>query len=324
MSNTHRIGGAAAAAALALAALLFVLTPPRLTSAGVAPDLPADIDAYLLASEAAEAGSFPLIENVEKRIRWQTPGTRTDFVVVYLHGFSATRQEIAPVPELVADALNANLFETRLTGHGRLRGAMQATTAEDWLDDAAEALAIGNVLGDRIVLVGTSTGGTLALAMIGHPLMERVDTIALISPNMGPRDPAAQWLTRPAGPLIARVMVGDTRSWKAHNSEQDRYWSTSYPTSALVEVMRLVDRAEEAILAPLDARLLMLLSRDDAVISPAAAEAAFETIDAAQKQLVHISDAGDPSNHVLAGRILSPDTTDDTAVLITEFVTSAQ
>jgi esterase/lipase len=300
------------------------MTPPKLTSAGVAPELPEDIDAYLLASEADEAASFPLIENAEKRIRWQSEGTRTEFVVIYLHGFSATRQEIAPVPELVADALNANLFETRLTGHGRLRGAMEASTAEDWMDDAAEALAIGNKLGKRIILVGTSTGATLALAMNGHPLMQQVDSIVLISPNMGPRDPSAQWLTRPGGPLFARLMVGETRSWKAYNSEQERYWSTSYPTSALVEVMRLVDRAEEAILAPLDTRLLMLLSGDDAVISPAAAEAAFETINATHKQLVRVGDVGDPSNHVLAGRILSPDSTNDTAMLITDFVQSAQ
>jgi esterase/lipase len=310
----------AVAAVTALAVLLFVLTPPSLDREGVAPPLPADLDAYLQASEAAEAALYPLIENTDKRIRWQTPGERSDYVVIYLHGFSATRQEIAPVPELLADMLQANLFETRLKGHGRSQGAMLDTAAEDWLDDAAEALAIGNLLGERIILMGTSTGATLALAMNGHPLMQRVESIILISPNMGPRDAASRWLTRPAGPLIARLMVGETRSWKAHNSEQQRYWSTSYPTAALVEVMRLVDRAKATIRLPFNATVLMLLSRYDAVISPAAAEAAFEVIAAPRKHLVHVTGVGDPSNHVLAGRILSPHTSSDTALLISEFV----
>lgn len=323
MSNKNLTRGAAAAVAV-LAIVLVVLTPPRLRHDGVAPELPPDIDAYLQASEAAATATFPLIANTQKRIRWQTPGERSDYVVVYLHGFSATRQEIAPVPELVADALQANLFETRLTGHGRSDGAMLETSAEDWLDDAAEALAIGNLLGERIVLMGTSTGATLALAMNGHPLMEHVDSVILISPNLGPRDPSAQWLTRPAGPLIAQLMVGETRSWTAHNSEQQRYWSTSYPTAALVEVMRLVRRAEKSLRQPLDAKLLMLLSHYDAVISPAAAETAFDRIDAVHKQLVFITGVGDPSNHVLAGRILSPHTSNETARLISEFVNAPQ
>ncbi len=321
MSKKYLIRGAVVAVAV-LAVLLVALTPPQLKRDGVAPQLPADIDAYLQASEAAAAETFPLIADTEKRIRWQTPGERSDYVVIYLHGFSATRQEIAPVPELVADSLHANLYETRLTGHGRSHGAMLETSAEDWLDDAAEALAIGNMLGERIVLIGTSTGATLALAMNGHPLMERVDSIVLISPNMGPRDATAQWLTRPAGPLIAQLMVGDTRSWTAHNSEQQRYWSTRYPTAALVEVMRLVRRAEKAIRMPLDAQVLMLLSQYDAVISPAAAETAFRRIDATYKHLVDIKGVGDPSNHVLAGRILSPHTSYETALLISEFVTA--
>ena len=34
-----------------------------------------------------------------------------------------------------------------------------------WLDDAATALAIGESLGERIVLLSTSTGGTLSIAI---------------------------------------------------------------------------------------------------------------------------------------------------------------
>ena len=51
-----------------------------------------------------------------------------------------------------------------------------------------------------------------------------------------------------------------------------------------------------------------------------ATKQAYERIDAPRKALVEIEDAGDPSNHVLAGDILSPDSTDEVAAVIVDFV----
>jgi alpha-beta hydrolase superfamily lysophospholipase len=110
-----------------------------------------------------------------------------------VHGFSATRQEIAPVPERVAAALGANLFETRLAGHGRERDGLVDVRAEQWLDDGRELLGVGRALGERLTLIGTSTGATLALALASHPDFRVVDSLVLISPNFGPphRGPAS-------------------------------------------------------------------------------------------------------------------------------------
>ena len=73
------------------------------------------------------------------------------------------------MPEEVARALGANLFFTRLTGHGRTGAAMAEATAEDWLADMAEAMEIGRRLGQRVVVIGTSTGGTLAAIAATDP-----------------------------------------------------------------------------------------------------------------------------------------------------------
>jgi len=64
----------------------------------------------------------------------------------------------------------------------------------------------------------------------------------------------------------------------------------------------------------------VLLSPNDTVVSPAATKQAYEQIDAPHKALIEIEDAGDPSNHVLAGDILSPDSTDAVAAMIVDFV----
>ena len=301
--------------------LLRVATPDPLIYEPELPELPADLDAWLASSESQAASAYPLIPDTEKRIRWQQPGVRTGISVVYLHGFSATRQEIAPVPEMVADALGANLFETRLTGHGRLEGAMLDTTAEDWLDDAAEALAVGARIGERIVLIATSTGATLAVALADERRMRNVDSIVMISPNFGPKDKTGNWLTRPGGPILGRLLIGDSRRWQAHNELQERYWSTSYPTSTLVEVMRLVDRANSVPSRSCSQDILMFYSAEDEVVSPEAFLRAFDKLCAPRKQAIAVEDAEDPYHHVLAGRILSPGKTDDVVATIVEFVT---
>ena len=303
-----------------IALIVFLLTPSRLVNSALVPGLPDDLDTYLAASEAHASDHFPLIPGTEKRIRWQSPGDKTEWAVVYLHGFSATRQEIAPANEVLADALAANLFETRLTGHGRAEGAMQEMRAEDWLDDAAEALAIGSRIGERVILVGTSTGATLALAMAGHPAMADVEAIILMSPNFGPDDPAAKWLTRPGGPLLARAMLGDTRSWEPRNELQARYWSTSYPTAAIIEVMRLIDLANDAIATRLEHPVLVLMSPNDGVVSPRLIREAIANIDAPRVELKQFEEVGDLANHVLAGDILSPENTAAVVAAILEFV----
>jgi esterase/lipase len=305
---------------LLLLAVAWMLTPAALVNPATVPALPEDLDGYLAARELGAGRDFPLIRGTEKRLRWASPGARTRYSVVYLPGFSATRQEIAPVPELVADALGANLFETRLAGHGRVAGAMLGVYAEDWLADAAEALAIGSRIGERVVVIGTSTGATLAMAMAGHPAAGSVETMVLVSPNFRPADRRAGLVTGPAGPLLARLLIGETRSWTPHNELQARYWATKYPVDAAVEVMRLVDFTWESLPLDLPADLLVFYSPNDTVVSPAATLEALEQVHAHRKRLLAIESAGDPSNHVLAGDVLSPDRTDEVAAAIVAFI----
>lgn len=320
MTTKWRIAGATVA--MVLVAGLFVLTPPRLEGRPSIPDLPDDLDRYLAAAESAS--DYPLIDDTGKRIRWQVAGERTEFAIVYLHGFSATRRELTPTIEIVADALGANLFETRLTGHGRSRDALVNVRAEDWLDDAAEALAIGLELGDSVIVVGTSTGATLAVAMLDHPLMQHVTDLVLLSPNFALRDGMSRLLTMPAGPQLANALIGPMRSFETHSELHARYWSTTYPTSALVEMMRLVDYANRNRPGVIDAHLLMLLSPDDKVISPDAGKAFLDGVDARSKELVEVTDSDDPNSHMLAGDILSPSTTERVADDIVRFITTRE
>jgi esterase/lipase len=318
----RRISVGLLALVLVVAAAAFATAPPALVNEAAVPELYGDLDQWLEQSERKAGLGKALIPDTEKRIRWHDGlrGARTPYAVVYLHGFSATRQEIAPVGEHLADRLGANLFETRLRGHGQIEDPLTGVRAEDWLDDAAEALAIGAAIGDKIVLMGTSTGATLALAMAGHPAFERVATLVLLSPNFAPRDPAAEFLTWPGGPQLAYMVAGDTRSWTPRNPLQARYWSTTYPMDAVIEMMRLVKYVRGQLPLQLKQSVLVIYSPADRVVDTDRIATAFEQIDSPQRHLLRIPTSGDPSNHVLAGDIMSPQTSEPVVASIVRFV----
>jgi alpha-beta hydrolase superfamily lysophospholipase len=260
---------------------------------------------------ARETGKADLRPGCEARIVWadpSAPGQRTARSVVYLHGFSATRQETAPFSVELARALGANLFEARLTGHGRSEDAMGEATAQDWLRDGAQALEVGRRLGEQVVVVACSTGGTLATVLLAadHAYREGVEALVMISPNYGVHDDRSRILTWPWGAQLARVLVGEYRSFTPINEEQAAYWTTRYPTGVLVEMMALVDLADEADLANLTTPTLVVTAAGDRVIDPQKVAARYPRLGAERKELVWFEGAEDPAQHVLAGRILSP------------------
>lgn len=280
--------------------------------------LPDDLDRYLAESEAAFDDITP---GAEKTITWAgTPGTQTPLAVVGLHGFSATRQETAPLAQMVAAELGANLYETRFTGHGRTGEAMLEGSVNAWLNDGWEALQIGQRIGERVIVIGVSTGGSVAAWLAAQPGTERIAATILISPNFAPADGRSTMLTWPWGEQLALAIIGPERSWEPHNEGQARYWTHRYPTQAVLPLGGLVKLVGDLDLSAVLQPFLVIYSPDDEVVDPAATEAAFARLGSLEKELVIFRNVGDPSQHVLAGDILSPESTAPIAARILEFV----
>ena len=318
--------GSLTAGAVALALCAGVILGPR---ARVGPDVPpfdltlsaGEVDAYLTRQE----GRFnDLTPGTRKSVVWAgEPGERTPLALVYLHGFSATSMETRPLPERVAKGLGANLFRTRFNGHGRPGQALAEATAEDWLVDVAEAMAIGRALGDRTVLLGTSTGGTLALWAATRPRWKgEVPAVILISANLGPRDSRAGMLLWPWGGLVARAVVGPERSWEPTNPDHGRFWTTRYPTEALLPMMALVDMVRGVPSSDLEAPVLSLFSPHDRVVAPEEVDAWASGLDSLAWRSSEVVGSDDPDQHVLAGDILSPGTTAEVEREIRTFLES--
>lgn len=278
----------------------------------------AELDAYLKASEALAPN---LVPGTEKTILWaREPGMRTQVALVYLHGFSSSRQEARPLMEEVAAGLGANLFYARLRGHGRTGEALAAVQLEDWQQDAWEALAIGRRLGERVVLVGVSNGGTLATWLATQPGAADLSALVLLSPNYGPRDPLSELLLWPWARVLVRTMIGKEYHWTPRNPEHARYWTSRYPSRALLTMMGAVKLARKSPLERLRAPLLLLYAPEDRVVDSAKTERLFPRFGAQDKLLLPLANTSDPQHHALAGDILAPADTARVCAAILDFL----
>jgi alpha-beta hydrolase superfamily lysophospholipase len=300
---------------------LFVIGPrPKVSEQLSDLELPSGLESYLRKSEARYPDIKP---GTEKTIIWAHPSTKGQTVasVVYLHGFSASRQETAPLSEQIAARLAANLFYTRLRGHGRSGDALGEVTVNDWLNDAQEAMEIGKRLGNRVVLLGSSTGATLAAWMALQPQWQpHILAVVLISPNFGPRDTGAEVLLWPWGVQMIRLAVGKTRSFTPANEGHATYWTTRYPVKALSPMMGLVQLVRSKDLSQIKTPTLTIYSKADQVVDSRKVEMFFEMLGSRQKKLLDVMSEDNPSQHVLAGDILSPSTTDRLTEDIVRFV----
>ena len=307
-------------ASLLIAVLLLAGRPASIDPVSERSSLPGDLDVFL---EESESVFGDLVPGTSKVIYWaDSSKQKTPLSVVYLHGFSASRQETAPVSDSLAKRWGANLFYARLTGHGRSSDAMGEATADDWLADAAEALTIGKRLGERVVVIGTSTGATLATWLGMQQDADAIEALILISPNYWPRAEMVGLLLWPYGEMIGKAVEGDYVEWEPANEDHGKYWTNKYPVGAVVEMMRLLRYVNDMDLSVMNVPVQVIYSPDDQVVDPQYITMTFDEIGSSQKEILPLEEIEAENNHVLAGDILSPSDTKRVIDHIDEFVRS--
>lgn len=190
---------------------------------------------------ATREGEHKIKPDNEARIVWANSNkAKTEYAVVYLHGFSASQKEGDPVHRRLAKDFGCNLFLSRLADHGiDTTEALLNFTADRAWNSAKEALAIGNAIGEKVILISTSTGGTLAL-MLAAQYPDKVHALINLSPNIAINNPAAFLLNDPWGLQIARIVMGGKYRISQTDSVKAVYWNASYRLEAAVELEELL------------------------------------------------------------------------------------
>lgn len=298
--------------ALAAVCLLVAMGPRRVATEpdraaidASVPHDPATLDAWLAHREATAGDLTP---GTEASLRWHgAPGSHADVAIVVLHGFSATRQELAPLPDQLADDLGAHVVYTRLSGHGLDGPAMTRHTAGTWLADAERAYDVATRIADRVVLLTSSTGGTVGLWLqVRHRGDPRLAGAVHLSPNLGLRAQAAEATRLPwLGPIITTVAT--EHCFQTISEDHARYWTSCYPTTAVLELVALIDHVRNLPLEDARQPTLVVWSGEDGAVDPAHTEALVQRLPDVTP-LRWDPEPGE-SNHVLAGDILAPEGT---------------
>jgi esterase/lipase len=276
------------------------------------PPIPADPSALVQYVKTNEA-KHKLKPDNEARILWFNDSLKekTEYAVVYLHGFSASQEEGDPVHYEFAQKFGCNLFLSRLDAHGiDTTEPLGNFTAEGLWNSAKEAYAIGKQLGKKIILLSTSTGGTIALKLAAE--YPDIAGLILLSPNIAINDKNAWLLNNHWGLQIAHLVTGKHRTVEDTTAIYAQYWNNRYVTSSLVQLEELIETTmkESTFKKVTQPALLLYYYKDeehqDNVVKVSAMKRMFLQLGTADslKRQVAIPNAG---NHVIGSYIKSGD-----------------
>lgn len=275
------------------------------------PLIPDDVEDFIHKKESLHR----LKKNNEARIVWANDSskTKTEYAIVYLHGFSASQEEGNPVHRNIAAYFGCNLYLSRLAEHGiDTTDQLINLTSENYWESAKEALFIGKKLGKKVILMGTSTGGTQALQLAAN-YPNDVAAIILYSPNIEINDPNAYLLNNPWGLQIARLVKGGKLNYPADTRPiYSAYWNRPYRLEAVVNLQEMLETTmiDETFTKITQPVLMLYYYKDenhqDKVVRVDAMKKMFAALSTPDNMKVSLA-VPNSGNHVLGSPIMSKD-----------------
>lgn len=252
----------------------------------------------------------------EARIVWQSPNSpqQTEYALVYLHGFRASHPEGHPVHKKIADFLGANLFLSRMQEHGmKSKKALRYLTEDKLLESARFAFSIGKRIGKKVILMGTSTGGSLGLYLAGRSSSRnRIAGLILYSPLIrffGIKEKLLQYnLSR----IILGWIPGKSHLVQAPQSTyaEDQIWDSAYALQGALALGAFIDHFMHPSLfrqieCPVFVGYYYKNRREqDRVVSVDAIKNMITHL-RSNAQTVHVSNFPNAKNHVICNALVS-------------------
>ncbi len=188
------------------------------------------------------------LDNQDKRIRpgteskiiWNDSIQKTNFSIVYFHGFSATHPEGFPVHRNIAKQFGCNLFLTRFPEHGLAdQNSYKNITPKQWIDYGKKAIAIGKSIGEKVIIMSTSTGGTISIYLSAYD--PAIAAQILFSPNIDLYDTNSNLLNGPWGLQLGKAFLGSEYRHVEGPDSVRKYWTMEYHLQGLVALRELLD-----------------------------------------------------------------------------------
>jgi esterase/lipase len=245
----------AAAVVACLSGVFLWLSLLPLNAEGFTPDVAGALDVTTYAEalaayaeiEAREA-AMPLHPRCSSTLL--THGRKVARAVIFFHGLTSCPAQADELADRLF-AMGYNVYIPRLPGHGEadpLTLSLGEVTAEQFAGLAEDSVSLGRGLGDEVLVIGLSAGGTMASWLA--QTSSGTDKAILVAPFFGPRV-VPSWAVRAATNfllLAPNMMIW----WDASEAYVNPAMDYAYPrfaTHGLAQVMRLglvVDARAEA------------------------------------------------------------------------------
>lgn len=205
----------------------------------VVPQQPAELESFVAVNESRHK----VKPDNEARIVWNdSTRSKTPYSVVYLHGFSASQEEGDPVHLDFAKKFGCNLYLARLADHGiDTTEQLLYFNGDRFWESAKQALMIGKAIGDKVIVMSTSTGGSVALMLAGE-YPQDVDALINLSPNIRVNNSTIWIANNPWGLQIARKVVGGNyQVITDFDSARYQYWNSKYRLEAVSALQEMLE-----------------------------------------------------------------------------------
>lgn len=178
------------------------------------------------------------------RIIWadSTNKAKTEYSIVYLHGFSASPMEGDPIHREFAERYGANLYLPLLTGHGvDDPESFKELMPRDLIMSARRAITMATALGEKVILMSCSTGSTVGTYVASYN-PDLIHGHIMYSPNIDLKDKKSRLIVNPWGLQLARYVSGSNYREIPNMPESCHpYWTMKYRLEGLQAVRSLVN-----------------------------------------------------------------------------------
>jgi carboxylesterase len=212
------------------------------------------------------------------------PGGKTGCLLI--HGFTGTPFEMRMLGESLAHE-NYTILAPRLAGHATNVEDITRSRWEDWVASVEDGFNLLKGSTDQQVVMGLSMGGVLAL--IAAARFNPLGVVTFSAPSSLPGDPRAKFL--PVLKFFIRRVSKGASDWHNPDAAKDHVDYPYYPTSAILELKKLIDvmRFE---LAAVRAPILFVQSHQDHGIPADSLDTLYRTVSSTDKTSFWVENSG--------------------------------
>ena len=218
------------------------------------------------------------------------PGKAGKTGCLLIHGFTGTPKEMRWMGEYLS-AQGYPALGVRLSGHATRPEDMTRSRYTDWLASVEDGYALLRAFTDRVILIGLSMGGVLAL--LSSTRLDVRAAVGISTPYQLPQDPRLKFVNQLSWfrPFIPKSNLPPGSGWFDKEAWKDHISYPENPMRSIGELERLLKEMRRAL--PLvRVPVLLIHSKDDGYVLPENADKVFAALGTTDKHKIYVTHSG--------------------------------